>query len=133
MILVAVMYPPKQACWLGMAIGFPVNLIAFHWAPQALELCMDAPWYLAYSLFALLSLWESVLLAAFCGLVSLTAKRGVAGLYLAPFLWVTAEFWWPKIFPWMLGCSQLDILPLDRKSTRLNSSHGGISRMPSSA
>ena len=49
-----------------------------------------------------------------------------AALLLAPML---VEFGWPAIFALAIGA----LLGGDRKSTRLNSSHTDISRMPSSA
>ena len=77
--------------------------------------------------------------------------HGVAGIFVVSFLWVVLV-WLTFVAGFFLDfccCSLLDFLEfyefllllvvlgmysdLDRKSTRLNSSHYGLSRMPSSA
>jgi apolipoprotein N-acyltransferase len=98
-------------------------LWAFHWAPHALELSLSAPWWLSLGLFLALCAWESLMLGIFSGLLSHAAERGVQGLYLAPFLWVTGEYWWPKIMPWNMGATQLDCLHLVQIAS-LTGTHG---------
>lgn len=112
LITVAARVSPKAALVWGLAIGTIANGIAFHWAPEALGVCMDAPWLLAALLFGLLVVWESIAFAAFCGATSWLLRRSAYGLWLIPAAWVVAEHTWPKIFPWLLGYTQLEFLPM---------------------
>ena len=53
----------------------------------------------------------------------------LALLWISPFIWMLATSFSATTF----GDDMASLLPRDRKSTRLNSSHSGESRMPSSA
>ena len=60
----------------------------------------------------------------------MTVVWGVVGMLVGVI--IAAQLAWPdlNVAPWL---SYGRLRPLDRKSTRLNSSHTDISRMPSSA
>ena len=61
--------------------------------------------------------------------VGATIGSGVLGLAYA-----SRKAGWPVLLTWLLAAGFLSVASmLDRKSTRLNSSHTDISRMPSSA
>jgi apolipoprotein N-acyltransferase len=112
LIGIAVATQPRTALGLGLLLGWIANAWAFHWAPQALIVCADASWGFAHILTGLLLLWESVEFGLFCWMVSYAAQRGARGLFLVPVAWVAVEHGWPKIFPWLIGYSQLELLPL---------------------
>lgn len=112
LVLLAARHTPRTAFWLGLTVGVLVNGLGFHWAPQALGICMDASWWVAHLLFGLLILWEGVAFAVFSWLASRALQAGPRGLWLVSAAWVVTEHWWPKIFPWLLGYSQLELIPL---------------------
>jgi len=112
LVLLAVSHQPKTAFWLCYLAGFLSLGWAFHWAPHALEVCMDAPPWLSYLIFALLTAWESLPFALFACLVAYATSRGSRFLWIIPITWVALEHWWPRVFPWILGYSQLEALPL---------------------
>lgn len=112
LILLAVGNRPTRAFWLSYVAGFLSLGWAFHWAPHALEVCMDAQWWLSYLIFGLLTAWESLPFAIFAWLVALATQKGSRGLWIIPVSWVVLEHWWPRVFPWILGYSQLEVLPL---------------------
>lgn len=112
LIILAVLYRPAAAMGLGFLVGFLGNGWAFAWAPECLTLCFDAPPWLARSLFGLLVGWEGMQFALYCGLVSWAVRRSRHGIWLTPFAWVSLERLWPRIFPWLIGYSQLELLPL---------------------
>ena len=112
LIGIAFSYPPRQALLAGIAAGCLGNAWAYSWAPQSLAQCFDANWGLAHCIFAAIILWESVAFGLFCGVTAYVARQRLAGCFLAPFVWVAVEHWWPRIFPWVLGYSQLEILTL---------------------
>lgn len=111
-IVIAVLYRPSAAFLSGIAIGCIGIGWAFSWAPAALQLTLDASSWGSRGVYAGLVLWESCVFGIFCGLTSYFARRKMIGLAMAPMAWVVAECWWPRIFPWLLGYSQLDVVPL---------------------
>lgn len=112
LVFVAVRNRPRAAFGIGYLAGFLSLGLAFHWAPQALGVCMDAPPWLSYLIFIVLTAWESLPFAIFAYVVSVAARQGSRGLWIIPLSWVALEHWWPRVFPWMLGYSQLEALPL---------------------
>jgi apolipoprotein N-acyltransferase len=112
LILLPAICTPRKAFLSGLAIGCIGLGWSFAWAPEALAMCFDASWWAANAIYAVLVAWESIQLGLFCWLTAVVMRSGVRGMFAVPFAWGAIEYWWPKIFPWMLGYTQLEIVPL---------------------
>ncbi len=112
LIFVAATHPPRAAFWYGIIGGALGIALSFYWGIAALQMTIDANLPLAYGIFSALVLVEGLSFAIFCLLTSLARRGGIATLCIVPFAWATVEAWYPRIFPWQLGYSQLELIPL---------------------
>lgn len=100
--------PWRSACGWGLLVGAIVTGTAFSWGIKALQSTMDAPVALALGLYSLLIFFEALGFAAFCGAVSLIARRGRMWYVLIPCVWTAVDFWLPRIFAWKIGYTQIE-------------------------
>jgi apolipoprotein N-acyltransferase len=94
---------------LGGALGIGVS---FYWGLAALQNTFDASPLTAAAVFLALVALEAAGIGAFCWAVSIASRRGAAALWFVPVAWVAIEHCLPRVFPWKLGYSQLEVLPL---------------------
>lgn len=111
-IALAVSCRPRPALAYGMLTGATGIGISFYWGVAALQTTIDAPPFVAAAIYAALTGFEAIAFGLFSCLASLFARRSAALVALIPAAWVTIEYWFPRIFPWQLGYSQLELLPL---------------------
>ena len=90
--------------------------VAFWWVPDALEFSMGCSWAITLPLAIALLLVEAAPIGVIFWLARWIHTRAniSSWLILAP-IWVSYEFFWPKICPWLLGYSQIEFLPLSEK------------------
>jgi apolipoprotein N-acyltransferase len=103
---------PRAAFALGFLVGAIGTGSAFYWGIDALDLTMDASKSVAFALYSVLIAAEAVGFAIFCGGVSRIARGGRRAYWLIPFLWAAIDCFYPRIFAWKLGYSQLEWLDL---------------------
>ncbi|HEY2412427.1 MAG TPA: apolipoprotein N-acyltransferase [Pirellulaceae bacterium] len=111
-ILLAVSCRPRQALVWGAFAGAVGIACSFHWGIAALRQTFDATFWMAWVLFAGLVAIEAVAFGLFCCLTAAAAHKGISCLWLTPCFWAAIEFWYPRVFPWKLGYTQLEFLPL---------------------
>jgi len=112
LVALGVISPPRSAFAHGMLVGAIGIGCSFYWGVAALGTTIDAPIAVAFLLYGALVTIESLAFGLFCCAVALVTRRGLAYVWLVPCAWVTIEFWFPRLFPWKLGYSQLEVIPL---------------------
>ncbi len=96
----------------AFAAGFIALWIAFHWAANSIEDTTNLGRSLSVVVFFGLILWEAIAFA-WLGLVcSLLGLRGPRYLWFVVPVWVTIEFYWPKIFNWATAHAYLGFPPI---------------------
>lgn len=103
---------PAKAFAYGSASGAIGIAASFYWGVDALRQTFDATPAIAWTVFALLVGLEALGFGLFCAAVSYLRRGGTAWMTLVPATWVAIEHWYPRVFPWKLGYSQLECLPL---------------------
>jgi len=111
-IVLAINCRPRQALAWGTFAGAIGIACSFYWGVAALHQTFDATFWMAWVLFAGLVAIEALGFGIFCYFTSLAAHKGISWMWLAPCAWATIEFWYPRVFPWKLGYTQLEFLPL---------------------
>src|SRR4029079_12151930 len=86
--------------------------LSFYWGLAALQNPFDASPAAAGAIFTSLVAIGAVGFGLFCAAVSVAARGGVGALWIVPVVWVAIEYCLPRVFPWTLGYSQLELLPL---------------------
>lgn len=112
LISLGVICPPRIAFGYGFLVGAIGIGGSFSWGIEALAATVAAPFVVALLIYALLVAAEALAFALFAFLVSLLARQGLRSMWLVPLAWVAIEFWFPRIFRWQLGYSQLEFLPI---------------------
>ena len=112
LLLLGLLCAPRGAFLLGSITGGIGIAISFAWAVEAMQATLDAHPILAVLIFSGLVLFEALGFGLFCAAVSVASRRGPWALWVAPCVWAAVEYWHPRIFPWMMGYSQLEVLPL---------------------
>lgn len=112
LIGLAVACKPRYALALGTLSGALAIALSFYWGVEALRQAFGASLFLGVSVFSLLVAMEAAGMGVFCWITSLAVRRGVAWMWIVPCAWVAIEHWFPRVFPWKLGYSQLEVLPL---------------------
>jgi len=108
-VLLAVNCRPRLALLLG-SIGGAFGIAgSFYWGVAALRQTFDATPVMAWTIFLGLVAIEGFGYGLFCFLVSVLAKCGVRWLWITPCAWVVAEYWFPRVFPWKLAYTQLQL------------------------
>ena len=99
----------RTTLWVGLVAGLATNVPAFYWLVYTMRVFGGFPLPLAVFFYACLSTFSAMQFVLFAaGFRSL----GFGSLGLAvPVLWVTLEFFFPNLFAWRMGNSQLE-LPL---------------------
>lgn len=103
---------PKAAFAYGVIVGSVGIGCSFYWGIEALRLTVDASPAVALLVYAVLVAIEAVAFGLFGCVVSIAAGRGLRYFWLIPCAWVAIEHWFPRIFPWKFGYSQLEWLAL---------------------
>jgi apolipoprotein N-acyltransferase len=103
---------PRAALLYGSLTGAVGIGLSFYWGLAALQNTFDASPLTAASVFVGLVAIEAAGFGLFCWAISVATRCGVSGLWIAPFAWVAIEYCLPRVFPWKLGYSQLELLPL---------------------
>jgi apolipoprotein N-acyltransferase len=117
-IYVATDLSPGRAWLFGTAVGTISLAIAFHWAPAAIDETTNFGVAGSWFAFVAMVLWESSLFGIFAfalaWFVSHRAEsdRRFLAIWLAPFLWIPTEYLWPRVFPWAMAHTHLELLPL---------------------
>ena len=112
LILLGVLCTPKSAFLHGFVTGAIGIGCSFYWGMAALNTTIDASPLLAAAIFSALVAWDAVGFGVLALVASLASRRGVRAMWLVPVAWAALEFWYPRIFPWMLGYSQLEVPPI---------------------
>jgi apolipoprotein N-acyltransferase len=111
-IVLAVSCRPRQALFYGTLGGMVGIACSFHWGIAALRQTFDATFWMSWAIFAGLVVVEGLGFGLFCSLTSLAAHKGLRWMWLTPCAWTAIELWYPRVFPWKLGYTQLEFLPL---------------------
>jgi len=100
----------RQALVQGFCAGLATNVPAFFWLVRTIHRFGGFPLPVALFFYAVLAAFG----ACQFSLVAAVLHRGGprASLLLAPAAWTASEFLFPNLFPWRLGHSQRDLLPL---------------------
>ncbi len=93
-----------QALCAGALTGVATITVGFHWLVHTIHVFGGVNHLLAGLAFALFVVWSAIPFVVFAGLVR-GCGVGPLGLF-PPAFWVTAEFWFPNLFPWYLATSQ---------------------------
>lgn len=112
LIALGVLCGPRGAFFYGWLCGAVGIGASFYWGIESLQLALDAPVAVAILIFCTLVAFEGVAFGAFCLIVSLARGGGPRAMWLLPFAWVAIEAWYPRLFPWQLAYSQLEVLEL---------------------
>jgi apolipoprotein N-acyltransferase len=112
LICLGFLAPPRAAFALGFVVGAIGTGSAFYWGIEALNATMDASTAVAFGLYCALIALEAGAFALFCCGVSLVARSNRHPYWLIPFIWVAIDCFYPRIFAWKLGYSQLEWLEL---------------------
>jgi apolipoprotein N-acyltransferase len=111
-VLLGTLHSPRTAFGLSLLASLVLHIWVLNWAPEVLGSRLDAPLWLSWLAFGMIVLWESLAIALFGTVVSWVTRDGVRRLWLIPVAWVVMEYWWPRVFPWLLGHTQLAALPM---------------------
>jgi len=103
---------PRVAFLYGSLTGAVGIALSFYWGLAALQNTFDASPLTAGAVFLGLVAIEAAGFGMFCCAVSIAAGRGVGALWIVPMVWVAIEHCLPRVFPWKLGYSQLEVVPL---------------------
>jgi apolipoprotein N-acyltransferase len=103
---------PRAAMLYGSMAGALGIAASFYWGLAALQNTFDASPLAAAAVFAALVSIEAVGMGLFCWAVAMAARRGAGAMWIVPLVWVAIEHCLPRVFPWKLGYSQLEVLPL---------------------
>lgn len=100
----------REAFLEGWWAGLATNVPAFFWLVRTIHRFGGFPLPVALFFYAVLAAFGALQF----GLVGFVLRRaGPAGaLLLAPAAWTASEFLFPNLFPWRLGHSQRELLPL---------------------
>jgi apolipoprotein N-acyltransferase len=109
---VAVAVRPRSAFACGTAVGIVGIGLSFYWGVAALKIAFDASAAIAWSVFAALVAMEALGFGVFCWATSRVAQNGAHWLWVIPCAWTAIEQFFPRVFPWRLAYSQLELLPL---------------------
>lgn len=102
---------PRKAFGLGTLIPFAALVVAFHWAPAALGVSSyDIDIRIAWALFLVVMVWDAIPLGIVAAFASRQLAKRATRLWLIPVLWVSLEFFWPRVFPWRFAHSQTGFL-----------------------
>jgi len=100
----------RQALAWGFLLGFITIAMGFHWLVYTIHVFGGVNYALALLGFALFCSYSAIPFCLFALLIH-QCGLGPLGLWPAVF-WVTAEFWFPNLFPWYLASSQSLFTPL---------------------
>lgn len=109
---------PQRAWVWGTAVGSLSLAVAFHWAPAAIDETTNFGVVGSGAAFVTMVLWESQLFGLFAWALawflsrSPQAARPLIAIGIAPFLWIPAEYLWPRVFPWTIAHTHLEFLPI---------------------
>jgi apolipoprotein N-acyltransferase len=92
---------------LGLIAGLATNVPAFRWLVETIHAFGGFPRWLSAGFYGVLSLFCSLEFVLFA-LALRTTGPGAAAVY-PPLFWVTLEFFFPNLFPWRMGNSQLRV------------------------
>jgi apolipoprotein N-acyltransferase len=112
LIALGVSTTPRRALVFGTLAGAIGIASSFYWGVAALRQTFDASPAIAWSVFALLVVMESLGFGVLCFAASRASHGGVPWMWIVPCVWVAIEQWFPRVFPWRMGYSQLEVLPL---------------------
>jgi apolipoprotein N-acyltransferase len=112
LIALGVSTTPRRALCEGTLVGAIGIGSSFYWGVEALQQTFNASPLIAWSIFALLVTVEALGFGVFCCVTSFAAHRGVRWMWIVPCTWVAIEHWFPRVFPWRMGYSQLELLPI---------------------
>lgn len=112
LILLGALSTSRSAFAYGTLTGAIGIGCSFYWSPSVLAETIDATPLLAGLIYSALVAVEASGFGLFCLACSWAFRQGPRAVWLVPAAWVTVEFWYPRIFPWMLGYSQLEVVPL---------------------
>jgi apolipoprotein N-acyltransferase len=112
LIAIPFLATPRLAFWSGMVAGVVTNACGFYWGVEALQATMAASPTVAFGMYGLLVTFEAVAFGLFCWASAHFVRRGPAYYVLIPVTWTAVEFWYPRIFAWKIGYSQLEWIEL---------------------
>jgi apolipoprotein N-acyltransferase len=112
LILLGAISSAPQAFAFGCLTGAIGIGCSFYWSPSVLAETIDASPLLAGLIYALLVAVEASGFGLFCAACAWGFRERPWTVWLVSCAWVSVEFWYPRIFPWMLGYSQLEVTPL---------------------
>jgi apolipoprotein N-acyltransferase len=112
LIALGVSTTPRRAFGYGTLVGVIGIASSFYWGIESLQQTFDATPAVAWTVFAMLVLLEAIGFGALCCVSSWAALRGIRWMWIVPCTWVAVEHWFPRVFPWRMGYSQLEMLPL---------------------
>ncbi len=107
--------PPRRAFLAGWIFGLAMNLALRYWLTVVMTTYGGVPWPLAILGLVLLELYLSLYVAAFAGLTSYLAGRGLSPILCAPFIWAGLEWvrgWAFTGFPWLPLSAGLTSFPV---------------------
>ncbi|MFM7142970.1 MAG: hypothetical protein ACKO2K_13770, partial [Alphaproteobacteria bacterium] len=94
----------------GLVAGLATNVPAFFWLVQTIHRFGGFPLPVALFFYAVLATFGALQFALVATLLHRAGPR--ASILLALAVWTASEFLFPNLFPWRLGHSQRDLLPL---------------------
>jgi len=103
---------PWVALGYGTAAGTLAIASSFYWGVAALRQTFDASPVVAWGIFVGLVVFEGLSFGLFVWAASAAAHGGPRWLWIAPCAWTAIEYAYPRVFPWKLGYSQLELLSL---------------------
>ncbi len=112
LIALGVRTTPRRALGFGTLVGAIGIGSSFYWGVAALRQTFDASPAIAWSVFGLLVTIEALGFGVLCWAASRAARGGPQWMWIVPCAWVAIEQWFPRVFPWRMGYSQLEFLQL---------------------
>ncbi len=100
----------REAMLEGWWAGLATNVPAFFWLVRTIHRFGGFPLPVALFFYAVLASFGALQFAIVAGVLRRAGPS--ASLLLAPAAWTASEFLFPNLFPWRLGHSQRDLLPL---------------------
>ncbi|CAO0821035.1 Apolipoprotein N-acyltransferase [Desulfarculales bacterium] len=104
----------RQAFLAGELFGLAQNLTLRYWLTVVMTTSGGVPWPLAVLGLVLLEMYLSLYVAAFAGLTSYLAQKGLSPILCAPCIWAGLEWvrgWFFTGFPWLPLSAGLSSFP----------------------
>lgn len=114
LICIACRHSPVTSTCLGFFFGFMSMGTSFWWAEQMLAYSLNTQGLIPRTVFVALILWESIPFAVFTYLIASLRRvqPSSLGLLISISVWILIGTFWPRVFPWEIGHTQLACLPL---------------------